>query len=72
MYIGSAVFKVLRLLTVASFSVHLFACLFFRVKVMSAVTEDHVVDFYASKGIGDDVSSIIITIKISRFLLIRD
>jgi hypothetical protein len=54
-YIGSAVFKVLRLLTVASFSVHLFACMFFRVKIMSAVTEDHVEDFYTSRGIDNDV-----------------
>ena len=55
-YIGSAVFKILRLLTVATFSVHLFACMFFRVKIMSAATVDDVVDFYTSRGIEHDVS----------------
>ncbi len=54
-HIGSAVF---RLLIVASFSVHLFACMFFRVKVMSAVKKEDVVDFYSSRGIDEDVSLI--------------
>jgi hypothetical protein len=61
-HIGSAVFKVLRLLIVASFSVHLFACMFFRVKVMSAVTKEDVVDFYSSRGIDEDVSLIFFSI----------
>ena len=56
-YIGSAVFKILRLLTVATFWVHLFACMFFRVKVMSAATDDSVADFYTARGIEVDVSS---------------
>ena len=32
-YFGSALYKILRLLLVALFSVHIFACAFFRVKV---------------------------------------
>ena len=55
-YIGSAVFKIMRLLTVATFSVHLFACMFFRVKVISAATVEDVVTFYTSRDIEEDVS----------------
>ena len=56
MYIGSAVFKIIKLLTVATFSVHLFACMFFRVKAVSAATVDDVVEFYTSRDIEIDVS----------------
>ena len=50
-------FKIIKLLTVATFSVHLFACMFFRVKVASAATVDDVVEFYTLRDIEKDVSS---------------
>ena len=54
-YFGSAMFKLGRLLLIASFSVHLFACIFFRVKESSAASQDDVAAFYASKGVSTDV-----------------
>ena len=56
-YLGSAIFKIARLLFVAMFSVHFFACLFFRVKILSAVTAEDVTAFYASKNVAQDVST---------------
>jgi hypothetical protein len=58
-YLGSAVFKIARLLFVAMFSVHLFACIFFRVKIASAFTPEDVTIFYSSKNVADDVSEIL-------------
>ncbi len=55
-YLGSAVFKIARLLFIAMFSVHIFACIFFRVKVASASLPEDVTAFYASKNVPDDVS----------------
>jgi hypothetical protein len=55
-YLGSAVFKIARLLFIAMFSVHFFACIFFRVKIVSAATEDDVIAFYTSKNVAQDVS----------------
>jgi hypothetical protein len=55
-YLGSAVFKIARLLFIAMFSVHIFACVFFRVKVASALTAEDVTLFYTSKNVPDDVS----------------
>jgi hypothetical protein len=55
-YLGSAVFKIARLLFVAMVSVHLFACIFFRVKIMSAASEADVSAFYTSKNVSEDVS----------------
>ena len=57
-YLGSAVFKIARLLFVAMFSVHFFACLFFRVKEVSATAMDDVTDFYTSKNVAQNVSHI--------------
>jgi hypothetical protein len=56
-YLGSAVFKIARLLFIAMFSVHLFACIFFRVKVASAATTEEVAAFYISKNVAEDVSA---------------
>jgi hypothetical protein len=56
-YLGSAVFKIARLLIVATFSVHFFACVFFRVKLNSAASEADVVDFYVSRNIDENVSA---------------
>ena len=58
-YLGSAVFKIARLLFVALFSVHLFACIFFRVKVSSALAPEDVATFYTSKNVPDNVSNFI-------------
>ncbi len=55
-YLGSAVFKIARLTFIALFCVHLFACIFFRVKELSAADPADVVAFYTSKDILDDVS----------------
>lgn len=54
-YLGSAVFKIARLLFVAMVSVHLFACIFFRVKIISAAEKEDVSSFYTSKNIAADV-----------------
>jgi hypothetical protein len=54
-YFGAALFKILRLLSVGTFSVHMFACIFFRVKISSAVNPDDVADFYQSKNVEDEV-----------------
>ena len=54
-YMGSPVFKIARLLSVAMFSVHLFACIFFRVKIVSASSPEDVTTFYTSKNVPDDV-----------------
>ncbi len=56
-YLGSPVFKIARLLFVAMFSVHLFACMFFRVKVSSASTPEDVETFYTSKNVPYNVSN---------------
>ena len=55
-YLGSPVFKIARLLFVAMFTVHLFACIFFRVKVSSASEPEDVTMFYSSKNVAEDVS----------------
>jgi hypothetical protein len=54
-YLGSPVFKIARLLFIAMFSVHLFACIFFRVKIASATTPEDVTSFYTSKNVDKDV-----------------
>ena len=57
-YFGSALFKILRLLFVATFSVHVFACIYFRVKIISALSPDIVSDFYAARDVAADVSDV--------------
>jgi hypothetical protein len=59
-YLGSACFKITRLLFIAMFSVHLFACIFFRVKISSASDPEDVVTFYTSKNVAEDVSNNVI------------
>ncbi len=54
-YVGSPLFKILRLIIVAIFSIHLFACIFYRVKEVSADSKDDVVAFYASKNVDNEV-----------------
>ncbi len=55
-YLGSAVFKIARLLFIAMFSVHIFACIFFRVKAASAFAPEDVTLFYTSRNVPVDVS----------------
>ncbi len=55
-YLGSASFKIARLLFTAMFSVHLFACIFFRVKIASASDPEDVLLFYSTKNVAEDVS----------------
>jgi hypothetical protein len=54
-YLGSAVFKIARLTYVALFFVHLFACMFFRVKMEGADNPAEVVEFYTSRNVAEDV-----------------
>ncbi len=55
-YVGSPVFKILRLIIIAIFSVHFFACIFYRVKEVSAVSREDVTDFYVSRNVDEEVS----------------
>ncbi len=68
-YLGSAVFKIARLLFIALFSVHFFACLFFKVKIVSANTPDDVTAFYTSRNVAQDVSIVSIVSKAVSILL---
>jgi hypothetical protein len=56
-YLGSAIFKIARLTSAALFCVHLFACIFYRVKVESADSRTDVVEFYSARNIADHVSA---------------
>ena len=56
-YCGATLFKVLRLVIIATSSVHFFACIFYRVKILSAQTPDEVSNFYVSRGVDLDVST---------------
>ncbi len=55
-FLGSAVFKIARLLFIAMFSVHFFACIFFRVKIASASSPEEVIAFYTSRNAASNVS----------------
>jgi hypothetical protein len=54
-YLGSAIFKITRLLVIAVSSVHFFACLFYKVKEISATTREEVFAFYSSRGVEETV-----------------
>ena len=54
-YVGSPLFKIVRLIIVAIFSIHLFACIFYRVKEVSAQSKDDVAAFYTSKNVDSEV-----------------
>ncbi len=56
-YLGSAIFKIARLTFIALFFVHLFACIFYRIKETSADSPEEVVAFYSSKRVEADVSA---------------
>ena len=67
-YLGSASFKIARLLFVAMFSVHLFACIFFRVKIVSATSPEDVSSFYTSRNVAEDVSNLF---NVLQFFVLR-
>ena len=56
LYFGSASFKIMRLLIIALFSIHFFACTFYRVKNESAVNPDDVANFYTSRNVDPEVA----------------
>lgn len=49
-------------------SVHFFACIFFRVKILSAQSEDDVVTFYTSRNVSENVSVAIVSHSIRHLL----
>jgi hypothetical protein len=55
LYFGSATFKVVRLLFIAVLCVHLFACLFYRVKKDGAESQEDIDHFYYSHSINPTV-----------------
>jgi hypothetical protein len=67
-YLGSASFKIARLLFVAMFSVHIFACIFFRVKIVSATSPEDVSTFYTSRNVAEDVRYIF---NVLQFFVLR-
>ena len=56
-YFGDTLFKVLRLIIIGASSVHFFACIFFRVKILSSNSDDDVITFYTSRNVDVNVSS---------------
>jgi hypothetical protein len=53
---GSAIFKSIRLLSIAMLSVHVFACAFYRVKKESALSQEDVENFYLTRNAQSTVS----------------
>ncbi len=70
-YLGSPVFKIARLLFIAMFSVHLFACIFFRVKIAAATAPEDVAAFYTSRNVAEDVSKTLTTFLFFLLKLIK-
>ncbi len=58
-YLGSALFKIFRLVIIAMYTVHFGACIFFRVKMNSAASPEDISSFYAENNIQDDVSDVL-------------
>lgn len=59
-YMGAAVFKITRLLVIAISCVHVFACIFYKVKSISAASPEDVTEFYTSRGIHENVQNCIV------------
>ena len=57
LHFGSVLFKIGRLLMIALLCVHFFACAFYRIKKLSAFSDDDVTTFYESKNVDQEVSS---------------
>ncbi len=58
LYLGSAIFKIARLLFIAMLCVHFFACIFYRVKRDTAQNPENVVSFYEARYVDQDVRSV--------------
>jgi hypothetical protein len=56
LYFGSAIFKIARLLFVAMSCVHVFACIFYRVKRDSTPSTDDFDQFFLSRNVAPTVS----------------
>jgi hypothetical protein len=57
-YLGSAIFKIARLTFIALFFVHLFACIFYRIKQTTAESPEDVVAFYSLQHVDANVCSV--------------
>ncbi len=57
LYFGPAIFKIARLLFVAMSCVHVFACIFYKVKTESAASTDDVDQFFLSRHVDPTVST---------------
>jgi hypothetical protein len=69
-YFGYAMFKIFRLLFLALFCVHFFACIFFAVKAGSATSDEDVTAFYTSRNVEEDVSVCAISLQKIAILLL--
>ena len=58
LYFGSAIFKIARLLFVAMSCVHVFACIFYRVKRESVASTDDFDQFFLSRDVSPTVRTI--------------
>ena len=56
LYFGPAIFKISRLLVIAMSCVHIFACVFYRVKKESAENIEAMEQFYSSRNVDPNVS----------------
>ena len=68
-YLGAAIFKITRLLVIAVSSVHFFACIFYKVKQISADSPEEVAAFYTSRGIGEKASQGLDVLSVFPFTL---
>ncbi len=57
LYFGSAIFKIARLLFIFMLCVHIFACIYYRVKLDTTLNPNDVEEFYASNNVSQNVSS---------------
>jgi hypothetical protein len=57
LYFGSAIFKITRLLFVAMSAVHVFACVFYRVKRESVASTEDFDQFFLSRNVSPNVST---------------
>ena len=67
--LGHPVFAILRLLLFVMISVHLFACIFYRIKKDGAASEDDVIAFYKYFRVDSTVSC---TLQVVTMLSITD
>jgi hypothetical protein len=63
-YLGSAIFKISRLTFIGLFIVHLFACIFYRIKLAGADSDEEADDFYLSRNIEEDVRGLIFQLQL--------